>query len=70
MAIHSSIHAWEIPWTEEPDGLHTVHGVAKDLDHDLVINFCTFPWGSPRVTTVFFDIFEFQYLFFTVLLEL
>ena len=21
MAIHSSIHAWEIPWTEEPDGL-------------------------------------------------
>ena len=21
MAIHSSIHAWEIPWTEEPVGL-------------------------------------------------
>ena len=21
MAIHSSIHAWEIPWTEELDGL-------------------------------------------------
>ena len=28
MATHSSILAWEIPWTEEPDGL-TVHGVAK-----------------------------------------
>ena len=27
MAAHSSILAWEIPWTEEPDGL--VHGVAK-----------------------------------------
>ena len=28
VAIHSSILAWEIPWTEEPGGL-TVHGVAK-----------------------------------------
>ena len=26
MVTHSSILAWEIPWTEEPDG---VHGVAK-----------------------------------------
>ena len=26
MATHSSILAWEIPWTEEPGGLH---GVAK-----------------------------------------
>ena len=24
---------WEIPWTEEPGGLHTVHGVAK-VRHD------------------------------------
>ena len=24
MAIHSSILAWKIPWTEEPDGLHRV----------------------------------------------
>ena len=22
MAAHSSMLAWEIPWTEEPDGLH------------------------------------------------
>ena len=29
MATHSSILAWAIPWTEEPDGLHTVHGDAK-----------------------------------------
>ena len=27
MATHSSILAWEIPWTEEPGGL--VHGVTK-----------------------------------------
>ena len=29
MATHSSILACRIPWTEEPDGLHIVHGVAK-----------------------------------------
>jgi len=27
MAIHSSILAWRIPWTEEPGGL--VHGVSS-----------------------------------------
>ena len=31
MATHSSILAWEIPWTEEPDEL-TVHGIAKESD--------------------------------------
>ena len=35
MATHSSILAWEIPWTEEPDGLHTVHGVEKTVGQDL-----------------------------------
>ena len=29
MATHSSIFAWEIPWTEEPGGL-MVHAVAKN----------------------------------------
>ena len=29
MATHSSILAWRIPWTDEPGGLHTVHGVTK-----------------------------------------
>ena len=24
MATHSSIHAWEIPWTEEPGGLQSL----------------------------------------------
>ena len=27
MATHSSILAWRIPWTKDPDRLHTVHGV-------------------------------------------
>ena len=33
MATHSSILAWEIPWTEEPGRL--VHGVAKESDTQL-----------------------------------
>ena len=28
MAIHASILAWRIPWTEEPGGA-TLHGVTK-----------------------------------------
>jgi len=28
MATQSSILAWEMPWTDEPGGLHTIHGVA------------------------------------------
>ena len=29
MTTHFSILAWEIPWTEEPGGLQSLHGVAK-----------------------------------------
>ena len=29
MATCSNILAWRITWTEEPGGLHTVHGVTK-----------------------------------------
>ena len=29
MATHSSTLTWEIPWTEEPGGLH---GITKELD--------------------------------------
>ena len=29
MATHSNILSGRIPWTEEPDGLHTLHVVAK-----------------------------------------
>ena len=28
-ATHSSILAWRISWTEEPGGLHIVHGITK-----------------------------------------
>ena len=29
MATHSSILTWRVPWTEEPGGWATVHGVAN-----------------------------------------
>ena len=32
MATHSSILAWEIPWTEKGAWRATVHGVAKESD--------------------------------------
>ena len=33
MATHSSILAWRIPWTEEPDGLHSPMG-SQRVGHD------------------------------------
>ena len=32
MATHSSIFAWEIPWTEEPGGLQSI--VFQRVGHD------------------------------------
>ena len=32
MATHSSIHAWKIPWTEEPGGLQTMG--SQRITHD------------------------------------
>ena len=34
MAIHSSILAWRIPWTEEPGGLQSIG--SQRVGHDLV----------------------------------
>ena len=31
-ATHSSIHAWKIPWTEEPAGLHSME--SQRVGHD------------------------------------
>ena len=31
MATHSSILAWEIPWTKEPCGLHSIPAVGSSL---------------------------------------
>ena len=31
MTTHSSILAWKTLWSEEPGGLHAVHGVSLDM---------------------------------------
>ena len=36
MATHSSILDWKVPWTEEPYGLHIVHGVVKSLIQPII----------------------------------
>ena len=33
MAAHSSLLAWEIPWTEEPGGLQSMG--SQRMEHDL-----------------------------------
>ena len=33
MATHSSILAWKIPWTKEPDGC--IHGVNNRVGHNI-----------------------------------
>ena len=38
MAIHSSVLAWGIPWSEEPGGLYIVHWVTKELDMTYRLN--------------------------------
>ena len=36
MATHSSIHAWKIPWTEQPGGLQSMR--SQSVEHDWVTN--------------------------------
>ena len=46
MAAHSSIPAWEIPWTEEPGGLQSM-GLQR-VGHDLATKqqlTCLWPYG-------------------------
>ena len=39
LAIHSRILAWEIPWTEETGGLHSME--LQRVEHNLVIKQAT-----------------------------
>ena len=39
MAIHSSILAWEIPWTEEPGGLQSMELQELGMTEQLTFTF-------------------------------
>ena len=43
MTTHASILAWEIPWTEEPGGLHSMG--SQTVRHDLVTKQQRRLWG-------------------------
>ena len=38
MAIHSSILAWRIPWTEEPGGLQFMGSLQYDTTEQLILS--------------------------------
>ena len=40
MATHSSILAWRIPWTEEPDGLQSTWSQLSDTT-EMTLHTCT-----------------------------
>ena len=42
MATHSSIHAWKIPWTEEPGGLQSMG--SQRVRHDWATSVCVCTW--------------------------
>ena len=39
-ATHSSIHAWKIPWTEEPGGLQSMGSQSRTRLSDLCVCVC------------------------------
>ena len=62
MAKHSSILAWEIPWTEEPGKLQSMGSQESDmifwLNHQLKKTlewFSSFAIGEPTFKTLFWD---------------
>ena len=44
MATHSSILAWDIPWTEEPGGLQSRESQESDTTERLHFHFVSRPW--------------------------
>ena len=43
MATHSSIHAWRIPWTEEPGGLQSIAFQRVGHDPEATQHTCMHP---------------------------
>ena len=54
MAIHSSILAWRIPWTEKSGGYSPVHGVAKSRTQ-VALGFHTHTHNTSPIFVVVFN---------------
>ena len=49
MATHSSILAWEIPWTEEPGGYSPWVRKELDVTEQLSMHACTISRGRKKI---------------------
>ena len=47
MATHSSILAWRIPWTEEPDGLQSMGCKQSDMTEQLTLSLSIYIYSFP-----------------------
>ena len=52
MATHSSILAWEIPWTEDPGGLQSMG--SQRVEHDLATSRTTANFNKKLCSIFFF----------------
>ena len=69
MVTHYTILPWEIPWTEEPGRLHTVHGVTR-VGHNLVIKQPSLITTAPPITSTADGFFHLSaHLFTSILLS-
>ena len=50
MAIHSSIIAWEIPWTEEPGGLQSMESQELGMTEQLTLSLFTFTYCEDTIS--------------------
>ena len=60
IATYSSILAWDIPWTDEPDGLHSVRLQESDTTERLnhTVKSVTLIYSSPPFLITYFIFFE------------
>ena len=56
MATHSSVLAWRIPWTEEPDGLQPIGSQRVRYDWSNLARTHRNLWMWPYLETVFADV--------------
>ena len=49
MATHSSVLAWRIPWTEEPDGLQSMGSQESDMTEPFSLSLFSSPLFLPLV---------------------
>ena len=68
MATQSSVHAWEMPWTEEPGGLQSMESQKSDMT-ECMLTLCNDTYVFIPISDLFqlilsFFLFSFSFLWF------